>query len=123
MKANSVNWFEIPTEDFERAVTFYQAVLGVALKREKFNGVPHAIFPTDEKTRGVTGALVFDPRLKPGAGGARLYLDVTGRIDECLTRVGTAGGELLMGKTDIAPHGFCAIVKDTEGNQIALHAM
>ena len=116
---NAINWFEIPVADMDRAVRFYEAVLATKLHLELFGGHAHAIFPAKEP--GVAGALVKAPQLQPSAAGARLYLDVGQALDACLARVGGAGGEVVMPRTDIGEPGFIAIVKDTEGNAVGLH--
>lgn len=120
MTTNAVNWFEIATTDIERAARFYERVLDVKLKRESFGGVPHAIFPSDE--RAVTGALVHTKELTPGGNGSRLYLNAP-RLDEALARTPEAGGRVVMPRTAIGEHGFIAMIVDTEGNTVALHTM
>ncbi|HQY62918.1 MAG TPA: VOC family protein [Polyangiaceae bacterium] len=117
MKTTSINWFEIPVRDLDRATAFYEQVLAVALKREDFHGTPMAMFCTD-----VGGALVKDERRKPTADGALVYLDASGKLDECLARVVEAGGEVLTPRTDVGDPGFIALVRDTEGNTFGLHA-
>lgn len=117
MKTTSINWFEIPVADLDRAAAFYEGVLAVSLKREVFGGVPMAMFCAD-----VGGALVEDGARKPTAEGALLFLDATGKLDDCLARVKEAGGSVLQPKTDIGDPGFIAIVRDTEGNRVGLHA-
>lgn len=117
---NALNWFEIPVSDMDRAVRFYEATLGLTLKRETFTGMPMAIFEADEA--GVAGALVSDPRRRPSADGALVYLDAAGKLDACLTRVAPQGGAVVLAKTDIGAPGFIALVRDTEGNLVGLHA-
>lgn len=117
MTKNAINWFEILTTDLERAAKFYEATLRVSLKRESFNGVPHAIFGAP----GVAGALIFDAARKPTSGGAMVYLDAPD-LDGALGRVAKAGGKVLVPKTDIGDPGSIAIVVDTEGNHVGLHA-
>jgi predicted enzyme related to lactoylglutathione lyase len=117
---NAINWFEIPVTDLERAATFYETTLGIALKRVSFGGAPIAIFPADEP--GVAGALVIDARRKPGVDGSVVYLNATGKLDECLKRATRAGGEVILPRTPIGEPGFIAFVRDTEGNRIGLHA-
>lgn len=117
---NAIHWFEIPTLDLARASAFYEAVLGLSLKQVDFGGTPMAIFPADDD--GVAGALVLDARRTPSAQGALVYLDATGQLDGSLARVTGAGGEVLLPKTSIGPQGFIALVRDTEGNCVGLHA-
>jgi predicted enzyme related to lactoylglutathione lyase len=118
--ANALTWFEIPTLDLNRAVQFYETVLGVHLKREVFGGVPHAMFPAGQSDAG--GALIQDGHRKPSSEGTRIYLDAGGKLDACVDRVRGAGGMLLMPKTDIGDPGFIAVFRDTEGNSVALHS-
>jgi predicted enzyme related to lactoylglutathione lyase len=118
--ANALTWFEIPTLDLNRAVQFYETVLGVHLKREVFGGVPHAMFPAGQSDAG--GALIQDGHRKPSSEGTLIYLDAGGKLDACVDRVRGAGGMLLMPKTDIGDPGFIAVFRDTEGNSVALHS-
>jgi hypothetical protein len=118
--ANALTWFEIPTLDLDRAVQFYETVLGVHLKREVFGGVPHAMFPAGQSDAG--GALIHDGHRRPSGEGTLIYLDAGGRLDACIDRIRGAGGTLLMPKTDIGDPGFIAVFRDTEGNSVALHS-
>ena len=116
---NSASWFEIPTKDLDRAARFYETVLGRPMRREVFRGTPWAIFEHDRVAVG--GALIYDERVSPSTDGALVYL-TTLDIDGCLARVAPAGGEVLMPSTDIGEPGFIAVIRDTEGNRVALHA-
>jgi uncharacterized protein len=116
---NAINWFEIPVRDLDRAVTFYEAVLGVKLKREVFGGKPMALFPFADP--GVGGALIVDPRRPPSSEGALVYLNAGSRLELALTGVAAARGEVVLPKTHIGDPGHIAIVRDTEGNLVGLH--
>jgi predicted enzyme related to lactoylglutathione lyase len=118
---NVVNWFEIPANDLDRAQKFYQGMLAQDLKRVEFNGTRMAMFPAEEPA--VSGALIADGKRKPAIDGSLLFLNVEGQLDACLKRVPGAGGSILVPRTDIAPHGFIAIVRDSEGNSVGLHSM
>ena len=120
MNPNTINWYEIPTTDLERAAKFYEAMLGITLKREVFFGTPHAIFMRAEGSKGVGGSLVANPKLKPGGGGV-VYLDARGDLAGALERAPKAGGKVLMPSTSIGPMGTIALVQDTEGNTVGLH--
>jgi predicted enzyme related to lactoylglutathione lyase len=117
---NALNWFELFVDDLDRASAFYQRVLGISLRRETFQGIPMAVFTTDGGAVG--GALVRDPRKTPGAGGALVYLDASGKLDACLDRVTAAGGTVVTPRTDIGEPGFIALVRDSEGNTVGLHS-
>jgi len=116
---NAVNWFEIPTANLERAVAFYEAMLGTRLKRAVFGGTEHAMFLADKD--GAGGALTSDKRTKPSLEGTLVYLNAKKDIDGCIERATRAGGRIVLPKTDIGDPGFIAIVADTEGNRVALH--
>jgi len=118
---NTINWFEIPTTDLDRASRFYELVLGASLKREHFDGTgtPMAVFQGEEES--VRGALIADERRKPVADGALVYLFARD-LDASLSRIEQAGGVVVMPKTDIGAPGFIALVRDTEGNVVGLHA-
>ena len=55
---NSINWFEIPARDMDKAIAFYEKTLAVTLQREVFGGEPHAMFPVEKTENSVTGAIV-----------------------------------------------------------------
>jgi predicted enzyme related to lactoylglutathione lyase len=114
-----VNWFEIPTANLDRAVRFYESMLGIRLKLETINGTPQALLLGDKDN--ASGALVADPRRKPTADGTLVYLNAKKDLDGCLGRATRAGGRVVLPKTDIGDPGYIAIVADTEGNQVALH--
>jgi hypothetical protein len=116
---NAVNWFEIPTTDIKRAAAFYEKVLDSRLRTEMFGGIPHALFPSEGP--GVGGALIQDAKRPPSPGGAVVYLNAP-NLDASLARVKDAGGEVAVPKTDIGEHGQFAILRDTEGSFVALHA-
>ena len=116
---NTLNWFEIPCQDLDRAVRFYEAVTGKQLKRESFFGTPHGIFPRDGEA-SVTGALIQN-QLRPSVDGTVIYLDAAGHLDAWLARVADAGGRVLLPRTSIGEMGAIAQLQDTEGNRIGLH--
>jgi uncharacterized protein len=116
---NAINWFEIPAQDFDRAVAFYSALTGHELHREVFYGIPNAFLPADQGAVG--GAIIHDPNVKPAEQGAVVYLNAGNDIDAMLERAVAAGGQVITPKTSIAPQGFIAFIRDTEGNRIGLH--
>ncbi len=119
---NSINWFEIPTVDFERAIAFYNTVLGIEVRKSEFMGEPQAFFPNLDE--GVGGAIVYSERIKPSSTGTMIYLNAgtPDGLEQALSRVESNGGKVLMPKTAIGDPGFIGIIIDTEGNQIGLHA-
>lgn len=120
---NAINWFEIPATDFERAVKFYETALGVQMHRETFGGDPNAFFPYTQG-QGIGGAVVKAEYAKPGADGAVVYLNAVSReqLNATLARVEGAGGAVLKPATALDEIGTIALIRDTEGNCVGLHA-
>lgn len=116
---NIINWFEIPAADFDRAITFYGTLFGSSLHIEHVMGIANAILPYERP--GVGGAIIADPRHLPSTGGALVYLNTASELNTMLSRVETAGGQILMPATSIGPIGTIAVILDTEGNRIGLH--
>ena len=54
---NVVSWFDIPTEDFDRAVKFYSEILGKEVRVDSFMGQKLGFFPMDGR-EGVGGDIV-----------------------------------------------------------------
>jgi predicted enzyme related to lactoylglutathione lyase len=120
---NAITWFEIPVTDIDRAQAFYEAVLGRKLRREDFGGQTLAIFPYDNPATG--GALQAGANASARAGsGIRIYLDCMPSIDAALARIEAAGGHIVAPKSALPPGmGFIAHLRDTEGNEVGLHAL
>jgi len=112
-------WFELPADDFDRAVRFYEALFAISLKREQFGGETLAVFPYARPN--ISGAIVA----RPGQSGAGpiVYLNADGRLDAMLEAVAANGGSVLAGKTDLGGIGTFALIRDTEGNRVGLHAI
>jgi predicted enzyme related to lactoylglutathione lyase len=119
----AINWFEIPVADLDRAQAFYEKLLGRTLRREIFGGDPLAVFPYDDPATG--GCLIAGSHRAATAGhGIRIYLDCSPSIDAALSRVAAAGGQIIKPKSALPPGmGFIAHLRDTEGNDIGLHAL
>ena len=116
---NPVFHFEIPVLDLERAVTFYEAVFGLKLRRETVDGYEMAFFPRDDERPGCSGALAQGDVYKPTHDGALLYFDVPD-IDAVLERAKARGAKTLYDKKSIGQVGYVAEFEDSEGNLIAL---
>ncbi len=122
---NAINWFEIPVTNYERAKKFYNTILDVEITDYHMpeKNMKYGIFPYDMENNGVGGAIAQMAEMKPSADGSTVYLNGGDDLSVALARVVTAGGQIIMPKTDIDENGFIAQFIDTEGNRVALHSM
>jgi uncharacterized protein len=120
---HAVTWFEIPVVSMDRAMAFYQAMSGLALKREPFGapGDELAVFP-HALVGGVGGALMLRAGAKPSGDGTLVYLKAPA-LAAWLARAGASGGQVVMPAFAL-PDGMGTIAKvqDTEGNVVGLHS-
>jgi predicted enzyme related to lactoylglutathione lyase len=116
---HAINWFEIPSTDLDRAATFYEKLFDRKIRREHF-GEPMAIFMSSKE--GVGGTLVQRADQSPSDSGVLIYLNADGVLADAVARIPKIGGTVLVPVTEI-PGGFgrYAVLRDTEGNRIALH--
>jgi predicted enzyme related to lactoylglutathione lyase len=124
-KNNVVGWFEVPVQDMDRAVKFYETVFGLTLQRQQMGPLDMAWFPRLETGSGAPGSLVHAPdRHTPSDSGVLIYFTAhSGDCADELSRVEAAGGTVLQEKTLITEEiGYMGVVLDTEGNRIALHS-
>ena len=125
MNKNPVGWFEIPVENMDRAIKFYESIFEIKLSRNKLGSLDMAWFPMKEKAEGAAGSLVASkPHYKPSSTeGVLIYFTTpSGDLDLDLKNVEKAGGKILRTKTQIGEYGFMALFIDSEGNRIALHS-
>jgi predicted enzyme related to lactoylglutathione lyase len=122
--SNSLNWFEIPAENLDRAKTFYEKTFDCKFEvLPDMMGMKMASFPSEMGGKTVSGALVQSQMHKPSQTGSMLYLNANPSIDNVIGRIEKAGGKVVMPKTQISPEiGYMAFFVDTEGNKIGLHA-
>ncbi|BDU74156.1 VOC family protein [Mesoterricola silvestris] len=115
---NCIVWADIPVKDLDRAAGFYRDVLALGVHREESGPTPFCVFQHDQ---GNGGCLVLQPG-DVSASGMLTYFNVDGRIREALALVEAKGGHVLQPLHGIGPHGFRAVILDSEGNRIALHS-
>jgi len=117
-----INWFEIPADDFERAVTFYESVFATKLRREAMAGMELGVFPYEAP--GPSGAVCKMPQLEPGPNGTLIYLDAGRDVEPVLARVKANGGKVVLDKTLISDDiGYIGVFIDSEGNRVGVHAI
>ena len=123
METNPIVWFEIYVQDMDRAVKFYEAVLGVQLEKldTPAPDIEMMAFPMQMGLPGAAGALAKMKDVPSGGMGTMVYFSCQDcAVEE--SRVVAAGGSVQKSKMSIGPYGFISIVSDTEGNMIGLHS-
>lgn len=117
--SHRIVWFDIPVKDLDRATDFYRQVLDINIDSYG-DDVPVAVMahgPGD-----VAGCLALNEGFSPSDRGPLLYFTVDGRLDAAVGLVEGLGGRVLEPAHSIKPHGYRAIVLDSEGNRICLHS-
>ena len=120
---NPAGWFEIHVADLARAQAFYETVF-----RRKLHPMPTAepgmemlVFEGDPQGLGCMGALVKHPMKSPSTEGVLVYFSCES-CDEVCQRALAQGGKVYKPSTAIGPNGFIAIIGDSEGNAVGVHA-
>jgi predicted enzyme related to lactoylglutathione lyase len=116
---NRLVWFDIPVADLERANAFYAAVLGIGVHPVEEGGFRFSVL---DHERGNGGCLVPHADEVSATQGVLVYLNVDGRIRDAVAKAGALGGKVVEDVKSIGPHGFRAVILDSEGNRIALHS-
>jgi predicted enzyme related to lactoylglutathione lyase len=120
---NTLNWFEIPVSDINRAKKFYEEVFTIEMPQHDMMGMQMAFFPSENASGRVSGALVQSGMHRPSADGVIVYLNANPDLSGPLSKVKSAGGSIIMEKTNIAPDiGYMAFFTDSEGNTVAMHS-
>lgn len=115
---NRFVWVDIPVADLDRAQQFYAAVLGIAVHKEQFGDVSFCVLDHQD---GNGGCLV-ENAAEVSRNGPLVYLNVDKRIQDAVAKVESNGGSIITPIHAIGPHGFRAVIIDSEGNRIALHS-
>jgi uncharacterized protein len=120
---NQIVWCDIPVTDLDRAIRFYSALLGQAIKKQEYPSFAIGLLPgAGSETSGCLYIPEGDDN-HPAAGGPLVYLNCSGRLEDAVVQVERHGGKIVQPKHQIGEHGFRAVILDSEGNRIALHSM
>ena len=119
IKHNRAVWFDIPVDDLDRATKFYAEVLAISVEKQSAGDMHFALIEYGE---GNGGCLVPGSGDVCSTGGILLYLNAQGRIREAVNKTVEHGGKIVEDVHSIGPHGFRALILDSEGNRVALHS-
>ena len=119
--SNQFVWVDIPVTDLDRAMRFYSAVLGNPVSKTGGEGFVFGLLPQADSA--VSGCLYSSDDNAPSRTGPLVYLNASGRLKQAVQAATESGGQIVQEIHPIGPHGFRAILIDSEGNRIALHAL
>ncbi|MCV2886879.1 VOC family protein [Ruegeria aquimaris] len=109
-------WGELPVTDMNRSVAFYAKVTGAKLTIDTGGPNPMAVFNPAAVETGV--ALHLYPGTPAGDGrGPTLHLAAEGALEDTMSRVTQAGGEVISPVVTI-PAGRFFYAKDPDGNSV-----
>lgn len=125
-QTNVLTWFEIPVSDIDRAKKFYETILEIEMVKRADGNDEAVFFPFNpnivQATSGrITGVLSKTERNSPSSNGTVVYINASPSIQTVLDKVEQVGGKIIVPKTQM-PAGFIAVIIDTEGNKVGLHA-
>jgi predicted enzyme related to lactoylglutathione lyase len=119
---NSINWFEIPVLDFDRAKLFYSMIYNYEMPDQIMGPIRMGFFLVEKG--GIGGAIVYGEGYVPSKEGTLVYLNGGKDLSVVLNRVENAGGKIISPKMKINDElGYIALFLDSEGNRVALHSM
>ena len=110
--ADGFTWYELVTNDMDKAVTFYKKVVGWEIKNSGMPGMTYMIFGKDGKDVGgmMTWAGAGMPEYPPEWMG-HIH---TAKLDEELKAVSADGGTIIKPAQDIPGVGRFAVVLDPQ---------
>ena len=122
MLKNSLNWFEIPVVDFDRAKKFYSTIYDFDMPTQKMGEADMGFLLMEQG--GIGGAIVKCDGYTPSQEGVMVYLNGGENLQTVLDRIENAGGKIASPKFKITDEiGYCAFFIDSEGNKVGLHSM
>ncbi len=117
MPKNTCVWFEIPVSDLDASKRFYEEVLSISMRRDDTGPNPMVMFSSMDDM-GVSGHLYPGKPSEAGSGNT-IHLAVDGSLDDAMSRVKAAGGQVMSPTIDI-PAGSFFYATDLDGNSIGL---
>lgn len=113
--------FEIPAEDINRAISFYEGILALSIEKFEMPGMEMGVLPYEDQL--VNGVIIQGEGYEPSPKGVTIYLNAGEDLQIILDRVEGHGGSILMPKTPHADEsGYFALFLDSEGNRIGLNS-
>jgi uncharacterized protein len=121
---NAISWFEIPAVNLDRAQKFYETIFDIKMIPMDMPQLKMRMFPI-ESPMNIGGALCHASGFyQPSTtDGPLIYLNANPDVQNVLDKIESAGGKIVVPKTEISPeYGHMAVFIDSEGNRVALHS-
>ncbi len=118
----TVQHFEIPADDVERAIKFYKGVFDWPMQKLGNPQDPskdYWFFDTKDENgnKGIGGGLM---KRQAPEHAVTNYITVRS-VDDYASKIEEAGGKVIMPKTEIPDMGFIIVFLDTENNMFGLY--
>ena len=117
-------WIEIPVNDLEWAMAFYQAVFDLPAAEIADDGERRTATLLNGGAEGQTPGISLNQtaNFTPSDKGVYVYFDCGSESTSYLPKVEAAGGKVIQPETSMGGAGYFASVLDTEGNMIGLYS-
>lgn len=117
-----IAFFEIPAEDFYRAVTFYETIFNIKLSVMECETEKMAFFMEEGEEQSV-GAISYGEGFPPSDKGVLISFNCN-EMDAIQTLIKANGGKIITPKTKIEAEGrgYFSVFADCEGNHIGLYS-
>jgi hypothetical protein len=118
----TIQHFEIPADDVERAIKFYKGVFDWTMQKLGNPQDPskdYWFFDTKDENgnKGIGGGLM---KRQAPEHTVTNYITVRS-VDDYASKIEEAGGKVIMPKTEIPDMGFIIVFLDTENNMFGLY--
>ena len=122
LKMPTIQHFEIPADDVERAIKFYKGVFDWTMQKLGNPQDPskdYWFFDTKDENgnKGIGGGLM---KRQAPEHTVTNYITVRS-VDDYASKIEEAGGKVIMPKTEIPNMGFIIVFLDTENNMFGLY--
>lgn len=137
MEHSQISWIQIPAKNLARASKFYQNVFDATFFFEELNGIPHAVFTSNEIGKKLMNGALIETDGEIGLSTI-LFFEATGNFETIIEEIENNGGKILIPKTlitrkenandSVIPRtyidnkpGYYAHFLDSEGNKMGLY--
>ncbi|HAT73789.1 MAG: Glyoxalase/bleomycin resistance protein/dioxygenase [Candidatus Moranbacteria bacterium GW2011_GWF2_36_839] len=119
--SNRIIHFDLYADDPARASKFYSEVFGWTFKKWEGEGMDYWLIMTGPDIEpGIDGGMSKrEKEWKDNVSNGAVTIGVS-NVDEAISKIEKAGGEITMKKTALSGVGWFASFKDPEGNVLAL---